>query len=189
MTMRIKRVVIVHGHDASPSMHWFSDLAKVLQMLRYAEEVLIPPMPHPHLPDIRSWKQKLSSIIGNTTEETAVIGHSFGAITTLRLADSLPPGRKLGAIILVSCPIKWVWGGVPARVLFREPDWNRVRESVRHLAVIHSDDDWVAPLRNATYMQGKLDCGYLVLHGHKHLCCPILPLEAKERIIFTLGLQ
>lgn len=186
--MPIKRVVIVHGHNAYPMKYWFTDLAEFLRKSG-CTEVVIPQMPRPHLPDIRTWKRKLSSIIGNTTDETAVIGHSFGGIAVLRLAEEIAGGRKLGAVIVVSCPIRWVWGHLRARWLYREPDWIRVQESVCKLAIIHSTNDWIAPFNNATYLQDKTSCELLVLHGYGHVCCPILPIEAKNYIICTLGLS
>jgi len=182
--MPIKRVVIVHGQAANPTMNWFTDLATSLRETGY-REVYIPWMPHPQIPDVQSWKRKLSLLVQDVPEETAIIGHSFGAITALRFADSITPDRMLGAVIVVSCPIKWVWGGVPARILYREPDWKRVRASVRNLAIIHSDNDWIAPVRNATYMQSKLGCEPFVVHGYGHLCRETLPSEAHNHVLRT----
>lgn len=183
--MPVKRVIIVHGHAAKPTMHWFIDLENFLQRAGY-QDILIPRMPNPQLPTISRWKRRLVPFIEDS-EQTAIIGHSFGAITALRLASDLAPERKLGAVIVVACPIKWVWGRIPARVLYREPDWEHVHQSVSRQAIIHSNNDWIAPVKNATYMQNKLGCEPLILHNYRHLCCQVLPSEAKTHILNILN--
>jgi len=186
--MPIRHVVIVHGHDAKPIINWFTDLAELLK--KSGVEVLIPWMPSPHLPEIRRWKERLRAVIRDNIEETAIIGHSFGGVSALRLAEGFSAGEALGALIVVAAPVKWVWHPrFPARVLFREPNWDRVRLGGRCFALVYSDNDWIAPVKNAAYLEDKLGCKALILHGYGHLCLPELPLEAKMHIIRTLGFE
>lgn len=185
--MLAKRAIIVHGHASNPAKYWFGELATCL--IRAGCEVLIPAMPHPHLPTICSWKRKLKILIDDDFEETVVIGHSFGGLTALRLAEDLSPGRSLGGIVVVASPVRWVWHRLfPARVLYREPDWIRVRANVGNIAIIHSDDDWIAPFPNAMYMQSKLECELLTLQSQGHILSRVLPTEAQSLITQTLEL-
>lgn len=184
----IERVVIVHGHSSSPARYWFESLRKYLISLGCAE-VLIPQMPHPQLPDIKSWKRALSMIIQEDFENTALIGHSFGGISAFRFAEILSEGRKLGAIIAISSPVRKVWHPLfPARILFREPDWGKVVANTKTISLVYSTNDWISPFNNALYLQKKLDCQLFSLEGYNHICCSHLPRKAKTFIAQTLAL-
>lgn len=184
----IEKVVIVHGHNSNPKKYWFQNLKKYLQKLG-CENVLIPQMPHPRLPDIRSWRNTLSMLIQENYENTAIIGHSFGGISAFRFAESLPIGRKLGAVIAVATPVYRVWHPLlPSRILFREPDWTLAQSNTEKISLIYSTNDRIAPFDNAKYLEEKLKCRLLQLERYNHICCSHLPNEAKVFIAQTLGL-
>lgn len=184
----IEKVVIVHGHSSDPGKYWFEGLKKYLISLGCAN-VLIPKMPRPDFPDIRSWKKELFSILGDEFEKTAIIGHSFGGVVAFRFAEDLTLDRKLGAIIAVAAPIKNVWNPLlPSRILFREPEWSTILSHTNRISLVYSTNDWISPFNNALYLQTKLKCDLLSLDNYNHICCSHLPTHAKIFIAKTLGL-
>jgi predicted alpha/beta hydrolase family esterase len=183
--MAVERVIIVHGHASSPLKYWFTNLAEELKKTGI-REVLIPWMPHPYFPTIRSWKKRLASIIGNSGAITAVIGHSFGAISALRLAED----TKIHTIISISTPVRWVWHPwLRARFLYREPQWQLLQANIQRHLIIQAIDDWIAPLENANYLHQKLFGEVMLLNSGGHLCSETLPSLAQKRIFEILELD
>jgi uncharacterized protein len=91
-----KHFVIVHRYLASPTSHWFSWLADVLQSR--GAQAIIPAMPTPKSPVPQAWANTLSRVIPNIDENTFLIGHSLGCITLLRHLLLQPAGTRAGRL-------------------------------------------------------------------------------------------
>lgn len=92
------RIVVAHGYLAAPHKHWFPWLVDEYG----ADVVTVPALPHPKHPRIDAWIDTLGSAIGQVDDDTILIGHSLGSITTLRVLDALPQPWTLRGLILVA---------------------------------------------------------------------------------------
>ena len=92
------RIVVAHGYLAAPHKHWFPWLVE-----QYGADVVqVPALPHPKHPRFEDWFETLSSAIGQVDDETILIGHSLGSITTLRVLEALPRPWTLRGLVLVA---------------------------------------------------------------------------------------
>ncbi|WP_249355159.1 alpha/beta hydrolase [Campylobacter sp. MIT 12-5580] len=99
-TLSQKKVYIVHGYAANKNAHWFSWLKNKLEAKGVSVEVL--DMPDSLDPKLDKWLATLQNSIKNVDENTFIIGHSLGCITTLRFIESLDEDKRLGGVLLVS---------------------------------------------------------------------------------------
>ena len=78
----MKRVIIVHQWGGSPESDFYSWLRDELE--QRGVEVVVPAMPNSEAPEIESWVETLSEVVGVLDEDTILVGHSVGCQTILR---------------------------------------------------------------------------------------------------------
>jgi predicted alpha/beta hydrolase family esterase len=92
------RIVVAHGYLASPEKHWFPWLVE-----QYDPGVVqVPALPNSTNPQPGPWLDTLRDAVGEVNEDTVLIGHSLGSITTLRVLAQLPQRWTLRGLILVA---------------------------------------------------------------------------------------
>lgn len=161
-----KHVFIIHGWGATPDMHWFPWLKKQLELRGCIVHALA--MPDTKYPTQSAWVGHLQKSIEVVDEHTYFIGHSLGGISILRFLEALPQGARAGGAILVagfSTPIKYT----ELNSFFEKPvDYKKIKESVSHLIVIHSDNDPEVPLEQGKIMEEKLGAKLIIVKGAGH---------------------
>ena len=98
--MHGKAVYIVHGYMAGPSDHWFEWLKGKIE--EKGGEAHIIAMPNSSSPDADTWTQTLEEHISEPDNNTFIVAHSLGGISTLRFLGQ-HPDKAIGGLILVSC--------------------------------------------------------------------------------------
>jgi predicted alpha/beta hydrolase family esterase len=92
------RIVVAHGYLASPEKHWFPWLVD-----QYDPGVVrVPALPNSSHPKPGLWLETLQDAVGEVDDDTILIGHSLGSITTLRLLAALPGSWRLRGLVLVA---------------------------------------------------------------------------------------
>ncbi|KND48674.1 MAG: hypothetical protein AB200_03040 [Parcubacteria bacterium C7867-005] len=172
----MKKVILVHGWDGSPQNDWFPWAAKELNKMGY--DVVVPLMPNPARPEIESWLNKLSDVVGDVDEETVFIGHSIGCQAVLRFMERLEKHKKVSKIILVapwmaldeetikeegeeSIEISKPWIETPI-------DFNKVKIHADKFVALFSDDDPFVPLNQKDVFDKALSAKIMVQHGMGH---------------------
>lgn len=92
------RFLLLHGRSGSPEDNFFPSLRHALEQAGY--EVEAPTLPHADEPD----DEEQAEFVANNCiidENTVVIGHSFGGVVALRLAER---GHRFAKTILVATP-------------------------------------------------------------------------------------
>lgn len=94
----VKRVVLLHGREATSNSLWHPWLKAKLEGLGY--EVQVPNLPHAEEPND---EEQTDYALANCTfdEQTAIVGHSFGGVVALRLLEA---GVKVQRTVLVATP-------------------------------------------------------------------------------------
>lgn len=91
-----KRVVIIHGWDATPKDHWIPWLRKNLKDV----DTIAPQMPDTSYPKIDAWVSHLKKTVGKIDENTYFVAFSIGCQALLRhLAET---GETPGGAILLA---------------------------------------------------------------------------------------
>ncbi|WP_445115037.1 RBBP9/YdeN family alpha/beta hydrolase [Acinetobacter sp. WZC-1] len=94
------KVLIVHGYQAAPEKHWFPWIAeKIQQMGAVCEIVHLEEPEHPEYP---VWKECLEIQLAPLNDDSIIIAHSLGCISTLDYLSQALQGRSLKAIFLIA---------------------------------------------------------------------------------------
>lgn len=96
----MKRIFIVHGFQASPQSHWFPWLKQQLESIQVDCHVLN--LTDSMQPDYAQWKYDLTSQLQKLDQESIVIAHSLGCISTLDYLSTVLDQQKIKAFIGIS---------------------------------------------------------------------------------------
>ncbi len=140
----VRRVIIVHGYEASPAANWFPWLRG--ELAAEGTDVAVVPLPAPNHPDRAAWEMAVRRELGTPDAETAIVAHSLGAVTALRVLAALPESWQLGGLVLVAGFVSRL-DALPELdgYLSGEVDVERLAGSIRARMVIRSDTDPFVP--------------------------------------------
>ncbi|MET1052813.1 MAG: alpha/beta hydrolase [Mycetocola sp.] len=159
------RIVVAHGYLASPEKHWFPWLVE-----QYGAEIVsVPALPDPKAPQLDAWLDTLRAAIGEVDDDTVLIGHSLGSVTTLRVLDSLPRPWTLGGLIIVAGfaePLP----NLPQLDPFTVPplDLAPLVGSIRQRQVFGSDNDTTVDPSVTAALAKAIDAPLTILPGRGH---------------------
>ena len=92
------RLFVVHGYQAQIDSHWFQWLCQQFPDV----ETHIVALPDPHHPQLSAWLSALQAAIGQVDEQTFIVAHSLGCVTTLRFLSEQTEAAALGGLVLVA---------------------------------------------------------------------------------------
>ncbi|GGE97200.1 RBBP9/YdeN family alpha/beta hydrolase [Mycetocola zhadangensis] len=159
------RIIVAHGYNAAPHRHWFPWLVEQFD----PGVVTVPALPNSTAPELEPWVDTLAAAIGGVDDETILIGHSLGAITTLRVLERMPRPWRLRGLILVAGFVSSL-PNLPKLDEFTAPpvDLATLAAHIEHRSVIGSDNDTtVAPAFTAELARG-LEAPLTIVSGGGH---------------------
>lgn len=95
-----KRLFLIHGWGGRPDGGFRPWLKRELEKVGF--EVGVPAMPDTDNPKIESWLTTLRLVVGQSDENTIIVGHSLGGNLAVRFVDQLPIGQIVGKLILIA---------------------------------------------------------------------------------------
>lgn len=169
----MKKVVIVHGWDFNPSMHWYPLLKKELE--KKGCECIVPKMPNTAEPKIEKWVSHLEKTAGMIDNETIFIGHSIGCQTIMRYLQTLPGQTKVRKVTFVSgwfklsnledesvAQIARPWLETPI-------NFKKVKQKISMLTVFLSDNDsYNCVQENAQIFKEQLGANVIIEKNKGH---------------------
>lgn len=163
----VERVIIVHGYEAAPNANWFPWLEGVLRAEGIG--VTVVSLPAPDAPDAAAWESAVSAALGVPDRRTAVVAHSLGVVTALRVLASLPEPWELGGLVLVAGFTKPL-EALPELdgFLATDVDVERVARSIGKRAVLRSDADPFVPPAASDELAQRLNAQLQVRPGAGH---------------------
>lgn len=93
-------VFIVHGYRTAPQNHWFPWLAQKIQSVGAACEIVH--LEDSSAPQYEVWKECLHMQISPLDENSIVVAHSLGCLSSLDFLSEALKGKKLKAIFLIA---------------------------------------------------------------------------------------
>ncbi len=165
--MQGKTVYIIHGYMAGPSDHWFEWLKE--QVEGNGGKAHIIAMPNSSNPDAKVWTQTLEAGVGTLDDDTFIVAHSLGGISTLRFL-SHHSDETIGGLILVSS-FENKLPTIPDLDGFIDPkgfDAERIKSMAVNRVVFASDNDpYVDPALTQS-LANSLDAPLYQIHGGGH---------------------
>ena len=166
MMRHMKTAIILHGTLGSPDGNWFQGLKNELE--EKGLDVWLPQLPQAAQPSLRKWQIFVKDECPfPINEQTLIIGHSSGAILALVLAENNM--EMIGAIVDVSVfhdnSLNWQPNG---KLFDVQLDWTAIREGVKELLLIHSDNDPYVPLDEAQFVATNTSAEIVVIPDQGH---------------------
>lgn len=96
----MKKVFIVPGYQASPTDHWFPWLSN--QITQYGAQCTVINFTNSAQPDLATWRSDLSAQMQVIDEDTIIIAHSLGCITSLDYLSHQRHAIQLTALITIA---------------------------------------------------------------------------------------
>lgn len=161
------RVIIVHGFRANVDAHWFPWLRDALAD-RGIEATSVE-LPLPEAPNAADWEREVALALGTPDERTWIVGHSLGAVTSLRALAAQLGDWRLGGVVFVS-GFTGTLDTLPDldEYLADDVDAERVAERIGTRVVIRSDDDTLVPPAASDALARRLSAEIRVQPGAGH---------------------
>ena len=152
--MNIKAIIVPGNGDDSPEDKWFPYVKKELEKISI--EVINIKFPDPVLARQEYWLPFIETL--GADENTVLIGHSSGAVATLRFAES---HRILGSVIVGAYVSDLNEENEKLSGYFNEPwNWKEIRSNQQWIIQFASSDDPFIPIEEARKIHKELDTEY-----------------------------
>lgn len=150
------KVIFVPGNGNSTTQdNWFPNLKKDLE--KHSIKVIAEKFPDPELAREKFWIPFLTNEL-KVDENTVLIGHSSGAIASMKLAEQQ---KILGSILIGTYHTDL---GIPTEKssgYFDHPwNWEKIKSNQKWITIFASQDDPWIPIEEPRYIHKKLNCEY-----------------------------
>jgi len=167
-----KKVFLIHGWEGNPENCWFPWLKTELENRGFS--VIVPSMPNPEAPEIKSWVNYLNSVAGETDENTYFVGHSIGCQAILRYVEQLSQDVKIGGIICVAGFFRLLYLKTEEEKKLAEPwletkiDFEKIKKHTNKIVAIFSDNDPDVDIGDKELFEKYLGAKTIVEHNKGH---------------------
>ena len=174
--IKMKKVYLVHGWDATAKSDFFPWLKKELEKRKI--ESYFPDMPNTEEPKINEWISFLKKNFNDINKESILIGHSIGSNALLRFLENLPKEVKINRCIFVA---PWIY--LDEETIKEEGEevfeitkpwtetpinWKKIRSHCDNFICIFSGNDPYVPLSNKEIFKKELNAKILILKNKYH---------------------
>jgi predicted alpha/beta hydrolase family esterase len=165
--MENKKVFLIHGFEGVPNGAWRTKLMADLGKIDvYACSLS---MPTPGEPVLEEWLEEIKRLVDrNKNDEIYLLGHSLGGTTLLRYFERYHDENIKGAIF-VSAPCHKTKNEKILNFLNVEPDFEKIRENIKNVIVIHGDNDPYVRLSDGEEIARETNGKLIVIPNGGHL--------------------
>jgi predicted alpha/beta hydrolase family esterase len=158
------RIVLIHGNaGASIDGIWFPYLKRELE--GRGHNVVAHTFPDPIKGRMRFWLPYLTDVI-RPDRQTVIIGHSSGALTALRYAES---AHLLGTFVVAGHHTDCGFELERRSGFFDQPwDWDAIKRNQRFIVQFHSTDDPWVPVAVAEELHRLTGSRLTLMEGMGH---------------------
>jgi hypothetical protein len=146
---RTPQILFIQGGGAGAHDEWDSKLVESLKRELGGEyEVRYPRMPDEDDPSYARWSTAIRREMTALDDGAVVVGHSVGAAILVDVLAGPPPGKRLGAIVLIGAPFVGE-GGWPSEEFELTSDLGAKLPPGMRVHVFHGLRDETAPPSHA----------------------------------------
>jgi hypothetical protein len=168
------KIIIIPGNGDShiETDNWYAWVRDELMGRGY--EVIARDMPDPVAAHADIWLPHIENVL-KADENTIIIGHSSGAVATLRYLEN----HKLsGAIIIGTNYTDMGEEGEKESGYYDDPwNWEKIKSNAGWIVQFISTDDPYIPPKETQYIHEKLDTEYHELTGRGHFMIDQNPIN------------
>lgn len=162
-----RKLVIVHGYLSTPRHHWYKNAGK--DLAPYFDDIIIPRMPEPRIPDPAVWLDELKNTVSVPDEKTFFIGHSLGCAAILRYLLSQDTECSVGGAVFVSGFVDPI-ATIPQvdRFVNKPFDYGKIEEILINKIMVYSGDDKVVPPQHSIRLSKLINSKLYSYHNCGH---------------------
>ncbi len=163
----MKKAVILHGTEGDSNSNWLPWLND--ELTGRGVRVWAPDLPRPEYPSLNEWSDYvIENCPFEIDEDTALIGHSAGAVAVLVVAQKLD--TVIERVISVSVFKSMDHLDFPAndRIFDVDFDFAKMKQNCDNFLFVHSNDDPYCPLEHAEYLASMTNGKLKVIPGQGH---------------------
>jgi predicted alpha/beta hydrolase family esterase len=163
----MKKVIIIHGFNATPNGGWRAWLMGELAALDVYACAL--PMPSPEAPSPDAWVEEIRRVVEREAPgDVCLVGHSLGVPAILRYLER--GAEAVAGAVLVSGPIEPIAVNHVIAPFLAEPfDFPKIRSRIGRVAVIHAHDDDRVPFSQGERLARELGAELIAIPNGGHL--------------------
>ncbi len=158
----IKKVLILHGWEGDPSLHWIPEAKKMFE--EAGLQVFTPKLPGKYFPKKEEWLNIIREYRPDSS--WALIGHSLGGVALLKYLEDA--SSEIGQAILIAAafePMKFT----PIANFFQGGfNWQKIKNNCPRFDVIIESNDPVVPTDHGQKLAEKLNSQLYILPGYSH---------------------
>lgn len=158
------KIHIIHGYAATPKSHWFPWLCNKLADKNI--DYIIYALPNTNNPTKNEWISYLNENISDLNENSIIVAHSLGCITSLLYLQK--KGVKIKGIILVAGFIDRSPMRMFSDFMVEPLDSELIKTLVNQRIAITAKDDYLVPKRYGKIIKERLDATLIELDEGKH---------------------
>lgn len=169
------KIIIIPGNGGShiETDHWYGWLRDMLREKGY--EVIANDMPDPIVAHANIWLPHIENVF-KADENTIIIGHSSGAVATMRYLES---HELFGAILVGACYSDLGEESERESGYYIEPwQWEKIKSNVKWIVQFSSADDPYIPVDQPRFIHDKLNTEYFELSDRGHFMVEQNPLNS-----------
>jgi len=153
-----KKIIITRGNgNSEPNENWFPYVKRELEKIGL--EVLNEKFPDPELAREKYWLPFIKSL--GADENTILIGHSSGAVATMRFAEK---NKILGSVLVGACYTDLGDEDERKSGYYNRPwEWEVIKNNQKWIVQFSSIDDPYIPVEEPRYISQRLQTEY-----HEH---------------------
>lgn len=165
----MKKAAIIHGTRGTSQGNWFQDVAAQLNARGF--HALVPQFPTPEGQNLDNWLTHFKETIGELDQQTLLIGHSVGAVFTLRILEQLD--TPISTAVLVAGFTGAL--GLPEYDILNSTfldapfSWNKIRSNAAHIICLSGSNDPYVPIEQGRWIADSLNVEHMVVKGGGHL--------------------
>ncbi len=159
----MKNANLFHGTGCNSHSYWFPYVKEELEKKDY--KAWVPDLPEADKPDLKKWLPV--ALKGKYTGETVIVGHSAGGPLVLSVLEHIKTPIRVAILVAGYARQKGEWKN-PEKILQKSYDWNKIKQNVKELIYINSDNDpWGCNDVEGRYMFDHLGGTLIIKHeGH-----------------------
>jgi predicted alpha/beta hydrolase family esterase len=157
-----KKILILHGWNATPENHWFTKARD--QWQKEGWQVEVPALPGNYFPQKEEWLKIIEKY--EPDENWILLGHSLGGVAILRYLEKA--SKKIKQAILIATPYDAMKFGALQNFFDGGFDWEKIKANCPKFDLVYQDEDLAVPVEHGQKYAQALGGKIHILPGYNH---------------------